>query len=196
MYQSKGYGGIMEDHEIIVLYNCRNEQAIVESDKKYGKYCYRIAYNILSSNEDSEECVNDTWLRTWNAIPPAVPPSLKFFVAKITRNLSIDRYRKSHRAKRGTGSTELQFEDALGSVVLKSTDDVSAISRQLSDDLDSFLNSLSERDAFVFIRRYFFFDSAKAIARRYDLKEEHVFVILSRTRQKLREYLTEKGYTV
>jgi len=185
----------MKDNEIVDLYTKRDETAIHESDKKYGKFCYRIAYTILMNNEDSEECVNDTWIRTWNAIPPERPNSLKLFLAKITRNLSIDRYREIHSEKRGGDQEIFSFEE-MGCVILPDTIDEDAASNQLIADLNHFLRSIPPRDAYVFIRRYFYLDPAREIAKRYNMQESNVFTVLSRTRQKLREFLTDKGYSI
>lgn len=101
----------MDDKQIIELYWQRNEDAIHETSLKYGSYCYSIAHNILSNNEDSEECVNDTWLKAWNSIPPQRPVHLKMFLAKITRNLSFDKYKAGKAAKRGNGEIAVVLDE-------------------------------------------------------------------------------------
>ena len=101
----------MEDAEIIELYFRRSEEAIAESDRKYGAYCSSIAWRILKSREDSEECVSDTWLRAWGAMPPARPRFLRAFFGKITRNLSLGRYERDHAAKRGGGEVSIALDE-------------------------------------------------------------------------------------
>lgn len=186
----------MQDEQIITLYNERDEQAIVETDAKYGKYCMSIAQNILQNMQDSEECVNDTWLHTWNAIPPAHPFDLKTFVGKITRNLSINRFKFRARAKRGGGEAVLAL-DELCEVAAPDSDIESQLEKEeFARILNEFLHGLSERDCNVFIRRYYFVDSVEDIADRYSLSHDNVLKILSRARQKLRRQLQKEGITV
>ena len=101
----------MEDDKIIALYWARKEEAISETDRKYGSYCRSISFRILNDKEDSEECVNDTWLHTWNAIPPGKPEFLAGFLGKIVRNLSISKYRAGHAQKRGSGETQALLDE-------------------------------------------------------------------------------------
>lgn len=186
----------MQDEQIITLYNERDEQAIVETDAKYGKYCMSIAQNILQNMQDSEECVNDTWLHTWNAIPPAHPFDLKTFVGKITRNLSINRFKFRTRAKRGGGEAVLAI-DELCEVAAPDSDIESQLQKEeFARILNEFLHGLSERDCNVFIRRYYFVDSVEDIADRYSLRYDNVLKILSRARKKLRQSLEGEGYSV
>ena len=186
----------MQDEQIIELYNERNEQAIVETDAKYGKYCMSIAQNILQNMQDSEECVNDTWLQTWNSIPPAHPVDLRTFLGKITRNLSINRFKFRTRAKRGGGQTLLAL-DELCEVAAPESDIESHINKQeFARILNAFLWDLPERDANIFIRRYYFVDSVEDIANRYSLSCDNVLKILSRARKKLRQRLEGEGYSV
>lgn len=186
----------MQDEQIIALYNERDEQAIVETDAKYGKYCMSIAQNILHNMQDSEECVNDTWLHTWNTIPPAHPFDLKTFVGKITRNLSINRFKFRTRAKRGGGEAVLAL-DELCEVAAPDSDIESQLQKEeFARILNEFLHGLSERDCNVFIRRYYFVDSVKDIADRYSLRYDNVLKILSRARKKLRQSLEGEGYSV
>lgn len=186
----------MQDQQIIDLYNQRNEQAIVHTEKKYGSYCMSIAQSILQNMQDSEECVNDTWLHTWNSIPPAQPNNLRTYLGKITRNLSFHRYEARHRQKRGGGEVILAL-DEIGEVASPDAD----LSAQLEKDefariLNAFLWSLPERECSIFIRRYYYIDSVDTIAERYSISKDAVYKILSRTRIKLRKRLEQEGYTV
>jgi RNA polymerase sigma-70 factor (ECF subfamily) len=183
----------MEDTKIIDLYFARNETAITETDQKYGTYCRSIAWNILQNHEDSEECVSDTWLRAWNAMPPQRPRVLRQFLAKITRNLSLDRFRADHAQKRGSGEVPLALEELKECV--GSGDPATDAERKLLEELiGQFLQQLSQRDRGVFLRRYFYMESRKDIAARYGMKETNVRLCLSRTRQRLREYLRKEDF--
>ena len=183
----------MEDTKIIELYFDRNESAITETDQKYGAYCRSIAWNILQNHEDSEECVSDTWLRAWNAMPPEKPNILRQFLAKITRNLSFDRFRSDHAQKRGSGEVPLALEELKECV--GSGDPATDAERKLLEELiGQFLQQLSQRDRGVFLRRYFYMESRKDIAARYGMKETNVRLCLSRTRQRLREYLRKEDF--
>ncbi len=185
----------MDDRQIIELYNQRDEKAISETSDKYGSYCFAIAYNILSNEQDSEECVNDTWLRTWNAIPPQKPNCLRLFLAKITRNLSLDKYKAMNRDKRG-GKLTVALEE-IEEFVPDAIGVESAIEEQeFMDAVNRFLRSLPEREGNIFIRRYFYVDSTEQIARRFGLTEGNVLRVLSRTRKKLKKHLESEGYTV
>jgi len=186
----------MEDHQIIELYELRDERAIEETKSKYGKYCFSIANNILADELDAEECVNDTWLKLWSSIPPERPASLKAFAAKITRNLSFNRYRSKTAEKRGGGETELALSEM--EEFLSDTADVTSEfeRRELVKTLNRFLYSLAERERNIFISRYFYVDSVADIAKAFSIKESNVLMILSRTRKKLRITLEREGYTI
>lgn len=155
----------MNDEKIISLYFERNEEAVSASDEKYGKYCFAVANNILESEEDSKECVNDTWLRAWNSIPPAKPSVLKLFFAKITRNLAFDKYEKSHTKKRESFASLLsELEECIPSV----TDTESEYSsKELGSAITYFLASVSFREKNFFIERYYFGNSVKQIAKKH-----------------------------
>lgn len=185
----------MEDAQIIDLYFDRNENAIKETDIKYGTYCHGIAMNILHSPEDSKECVNDTWLRAWNSMPPQRPKFLRQFLAKITRYLSFDRYRWHHAQKRGSGEMTLALEE-LHNCVGGGDPATEAELEVLKDRINVFLLSLPARDRGIFLRRYFYVEEISAISRRYQMREANVRLILSRTRQKLRSYLEKEGFEV
>ena len=186
----------MEDYRIIELYNKRDERAISETSLKYYSYCFAIAKNILPSREDCEECVNDTWLRVWNSIPPEKPDSLKAYLARITRNLSIDRYRENTSVGRGGGELALAFEELDDFVADTSSPSSELEGEELATFISSFLRSLPQRDRRVFVLRYFYMDSTESIASACGLKESYVLVLLSRTRKKLREALKKGGYSI
>jgi RNA polymerase sigma-70 factor (ECF subfamily) len=184
----------MEDTGIIELYWQRNERAIQESSLKYGAYCHAIAYNILQSPPDAEECVNDTWMRAWNAMPPKRPSALQTFLGKITRNLSFDRYKEGRRKKRGGGETALVL-DELAEIVSGKEDPVDGVLRkELAAEIDRFLSSLPQGKQQLFILRYWYVCSIAEISGRTGMSENNVSVSLSRIRAGLRNYLTERGY--
>ena len=183
----------MEDCEIIALFWSREERAIEETDRKYGRYCWTIAHNILRSREDSEECVNDTWLRAWNAMPPQRPAILPSFLGRITRNLSLDRYKAGHTGKRGGGQLPLALEE-LGECIPSAGSVEEALElEELTRLLDRFLRDLPEKECCIFLRRYWYVDSTRDIAHRYEMAEGSVKSTLYRTRQKLRACLEKEG---
>lgn len=186
----------MQDEQIIDLYWQRDERAIAESEVKYGSYCHGIAYHILANHEDAGECVNDTWFRAWNAMPPNRPGILRLFLAKITRNLSIDKWKAKSAKKRGGSQMEVALEELADCVA--DTADVEGIvaRKELEKVINVFLHSLPERECNIFLRRYFYVEDAAEIAGRYALKESNVLMILSRTRKKLRQYLEKEGYVL
>ncbi len=184
----------MEDGQIIELYWQRDTDAISETAAKYGAYCFAVADGILHSAEDSEECVNDVWLRAWNAMPPQRPKALRAFLARITRNLAFDRFRAQAAEKRGGGEIDLVL-DELGECLGGGADAQSACeAEELRRSIGRFVRSLPERDGNVLVRRYFFAEPVTDIAKRYGLSENNVTVILSRTRRKLKAHLRKEGY--
>ena len=183
----------MDDRKIIELFFARDERALRECEERYGRYCETIAKNILASDEDADEIVNDTLLRAWNTIPPEDPKSLKVYLGTLSRNLSLDRYRKMTAEKRGGCEVSLCLEEA--EEFLADTSEEYDKS-ELSALLNGFLHSLPERECDIFVRRYFYCDSTAEIARRFALKEANVLVILSRTRKKLKNALEKGGYTL
>ncbi len=186
----------VQDEQIIALYNARDEQAIVQTDKKYGTYCMCIAQQILQNLQDSEECVNDTWLSAWNSIPPANPPRLKHYLGKITRNLSINRYKAQSRQKRGGNQATLALHE-LEEIASGEPSAQSYLEKQmLAKDLNRFLYSLPVRECNVFIRRYYHVDSIESIASRYGISVANVYKILSRVRTQLRAFLQQEGWPI
>lgn len=178
----------MEDEKIISLYWARNEAAICETAAKYGKYCHTIAYNVLGSHEDAKECVNDTWKSTWDAIPPERPRSLGGFLARITRNIAIDRYRHDTAQKRGAKSVIEEYWECIPSEDAPLEDEVA-----LKQAIDRFLAGLDTRSRVIFLRRYWYAMSVGEIAAGMRLTESHVSVILHRTKQKFKDHLKKEG---
>ena len=186
----------MEDEKIISLYWARDEQAITETSEKYGPYCRAIAHNILFDPADEEECLNDTWLRAWNAIPPQRPRVLSVFLGKITKNLSYDMYRKKHREKRGGGEITLVLEE-LSECVSGNTDpEQKLIGDELNNIINSFLATLSDEYRHMFIIRYWYSESIRDMAKRFRKSENSISVTLSRIRGRLKTYLAERGYDI
>ena len=184
----------MEDYQIVGLYWKKDENAIKETSDKYGAYCFAIADNILQNTEDSEECVNDTWLNAWNAMPPQRPAKLRMFLAKITRNLSFNRFNARSAQKRGGGEIVLVL-DELADCLASETDVVSEYeAKELGQSIRKFVQSLPERDGNIFVRRYFFTEPIAQIAKKYGLTENNVTVILSRIRKKLKTHLIKEGF--
>lgn len=182
----------VDDLQIIELYFARDEQAIRETDTKYGKLCLRIAINILNDHEDSEECVNDTYLKTWNTIPPTRPNNFTAFLCRITRNLSLTRLDFNTAMKRATNAVVSFAElDELVSVEATPQGDMDAaeLGRLISD----FLRRENPDARNVFIRKYWFFDSVSDIAARYSFSESKVKSILFHMRNKLKSYLEKEG---
>ena len=184
----------MEDSQIIELYWQKNAEAIRETSAKYGSYCYRIADSILNSPEDSEECVNDTWLHTWNAIPPQRPGVLRLFLARVTRNLALDRYSARRAEKRGGGEMALVLDELAECLPGGADVERDFEARELGERIRRFVRELPEREGNVFVRRYFFAESAAEIGERYGMTENHVCVMLSRTRRKLKTKLKKEGF--
>lgn len=183
----------MEDRQIVELYWQKSEDAIKETDRKYRAYCFTIANNILCNRQDSEECVNDTWLNAWNAIPPQKPKVLQTFLAKITRNLSFNRFHARSAQKRGSGEIILVLDELAECLSSKSNVESEYAAKELGQHIRLFVRALPEKDCNVFVRRYFFTESVREIAKRYQLTENNVMVILSRTRKKLKQYLIKEG---
>lgn len=186
----------MEDKDIVQLFLDRNEQAITETSSKYGHYCFSIANNILNNRKDAEECVNDTYLNTWNSIPPHKPKRLSTFLGKIVRNLSFNKYKSIHSMKRGGYEISLIL-DELGEIV---SDEISiednVIKNELVKTIDDFIGTLSVEKRYIFIRRYWYCDKITAIADQCGRTENSIYVELNRIRKKLRDHLKERGYDI
>lgn len=186
----------MEDEAIIKLYFDRDERAVQETDRKYGRYCFTLANGILHSDQDAEETVSDTWLKAWNVIPPKKPAVLKLFLAKITRNLAFTRWRSYNTEKRGGGEMALVLEELEDCVAAPGGVEDHMNGKELALAIRAFLDTLPEREQNIFLRRYFFVEESEAIAQRYGMKRATVLRTLSRTREKLKAYLIKEGYAV
>lgn len=185
----------MEDNAIIDLYWARDQKAIVRTEEKYGKYCYKIAWNVLREHRDCEECISDTWLRAWNRMPSERPGILLAFLGAITRNLSLDRYRRSHAAKRGGGEMPFVYEELQDCVSSRGPEE-EFDGCSLTEALNGFLEGLKKDQRMIFVRRYWYLDSMQEIAKKYGISESKVKTDLFRMRKKLQEYLREQGFRV
>ena len=186
----------MEDERILELYFARNEQAIAETDRKYGGYCYSLANSILQNQQDAEETVSDTYMKAWNSIPPKRPDIFKMFLAKITRNLAFSRWRQYSAEKRGGGEMCIVLDELEECIPDHGSVEDHLNSKELLKTILGFLDTLPTREQDIFLRRYFFVEESAFIAKRYDMKPATVLRTLSRTRIKLKTYLTREGYTI
>lgn len=183
----------MDEKQIIELYWARSENAIAETAGKYGQFCHSIAYNILFDREDSEECVNDTYLHAWNAIPPRRPDRLGAFLGKITRNLALKRYEKKSAMKRGGGQVMLALDELAECIPDPNTVERRVDNKMLAEKLDAFLSQLNAESRRIFLRRYWNLSSVREIAAAYGITESKVKMSLMRTRGKLRSFLEQEG---
>lgn len=182
----------MEDDGIVALYFARNEQALEETAKKYGADCHVVSYQILRSHEDAEECVNDTYIRVWNAIPPQRPNHLRAFLLKIARNLALTAYQAARTQKRGGGQV-LALTQELSDCVTGNPE-AHVAQAELTQVLDRFLMELPDRDRYIFLRRYWHGDTVAEVAARCHIAMGTAKSSLFRSRQKLHRYLLERGY--
>lgn len=183
----------MNDEDLIALYFARDERAILETGRVYGRYCTAVARNILSSQQDAEECVSDTWLHAWNAIPPQRPQVLKSFLGRITRNLALHQWHRLSADKRGGGQLPLVL-DELAELVSGNDEEAQTLEREvLLSALEDFLAALSAEKRRIFVCRYWYADSVKAIALRFGKTENNISVTLNRLRNQLKQLLSERG---
>lgn len=183
----------MEDSQIVELYWARSEKAIRETADKYGAYCYTIAYNILHSHEDSEECVNDTYLKAWHAMPEARPDKLGAFLGRITRNLSLKRWEEAHAQKRGEGQLPLALDELQACIPEAESQDRMVDDIALADILNRFLASMSAEKRKIFMRRYWYFSPITDIAKDFSISESKVKMALLRSRNELKMFLEKEG---
>jgi RNA polymerase sigma-70 factor (ECF subfamily) len=186
----------MTDQGIIQLYWDRDERAIEETDLAYGKYCRTISCTILGSKEDAEECVNDTYLHTWNAIPPKKPDKLSAFLARICRNLSVDRIRKKTARKRGGSEWTAALEELEPFVPGGDDPEKTMEDAELAASLETFIRSLTERDQALFLRRYYYLQPIAEAADACGLREGAAKVALYRIREKLKAHLGKEGIAI
>lgn len=186
----------MEDAQIVDLYWARDEAAISETEAKYDRYLTKIAYNILASNEDSRESVNDTYLAAWDSMPPHRPGILSTYLAKLTRRISIDCFRGRTRAKRAPSQYALSLEE-LGECVSGGNTTEEIVNRKLlADAIGIFLRLQSQEARTAFLGRYYYCDSLKEVAAYCGMSESKAKSLLYRTRLALKEYLTKEGFSL
>ncbi len=186
----------MEDRQIIELYWRRDENAIAQSEQKYGAYCRAVAQKILRIAEDVEECVSDTWLAAWNAMPPARPAVLRTFLGRLSRNVSVNRSLYRSAQKRGGGEVPLALEELRDCAAGGGSAEDAVETAELGRLIDTFLRTLPAEECDLFLRRYWYLDPIDEIARRFHLRSGTVKTRLHRTRRKLRDYLMEEGYAL
>ncbi len=184
----------MEDAEIIALYHRRDERAITETDIAHGAFCRRIAINILDIREDAEECVNDTWLAAWNKMPPDRPDCLRAFLGRITRNLSISRFRKIRAKKRFSGMEIMLSE--LGECISDSNVDKDIDGRELSRIISGWLDRLDRTDRALFVRRYWYGDQLKNLAEECGIPVDKLARKMQRLRLSLKKELEKEGVEI
>ena len=184
----------MKDHQIVELYWERNEDAIRQTQRKYGAYLSKVAYNILSDFEDSKECVNDTYLAAWNSMPSNRPGTLSAYLGKITRQISIDVFRKRHTVKRYASEYAVSLEELGDSFSDGVTPELVLNAKLLDEAINRFVRELPDDARNTFIGRYYFFDSLKDVAAYCGMSESKAKSLLYRTRQSLRAYLVKEGF--
>ena len=183
------------DAEIIKLFFDRDESAISASSAKYGKYITAVAANVLGNHQDAEECVNDALLKAWESIPPASPKNFPGFLAKITKNIALNRYRQSYTEKRGNGEISSVFEELSECVPDRSSSvEQSCENKELLSEINAFLNKLASNRRDIFVLRYWYCMSVSELAVRTGMSENRVSVELSRIRRKLMNYLQKRGF--
>ena len=186
----------MEDGKIIDLYWARSQQAIAESEEKYGPYCHTIARRILDREEDAEECVHDTWLHAWNAMPPQRPGVLSAFFGKLTRNLSLDRWRRLRAAKRGGSQVEVALHELEDCLPDHRRPDEELEAGETAALIADFLRRQPKLDRMLFVRRYFHLEPLDSLARRFGLTTGQIKSRLHRMRQRLKAELEREGVAV
>lgn len=186
-------GEKMEDSRIIELYFARDEAAISLTNQKYGRYLKSIAYNILQNEEDSDECVNDTYINAWNSIPPKKPNRLQTYLGKITRNISLNLIEKHNALKRGNNQVSLALDELSECIP---NNDNAFEDAELTELINRFLRSLSSEACKVFVLRYWYVYSSAEISQLCKISESNVNVSLFRTRKKLKAFLEKEGITI
>lgn len=183
----------MQDQRIVGLFFARDEGAITAAAATYGGYCYRIAYNILQNREDADECVNDTWLSAWNAIPPHRPSNLSTFLGKLTRNHALNRYDLRHAQKRGRGQTELALEELKDCVPAPGGIEEALDEKVLTAAIEQFLLAQPVLQRKLFVGRYWHLYSVRDMAKAYGISESRAASMLFRMRNKLKLHLQKEG---
>ena len=184
----------MNDKDIVQLFFERSQQAVIKLSQKYGKLCFHIALNILKCNEDAEECENDTYLKTWNSVPPDEPICLRAYVSRIVRNLALSQYRYNHRQMR---DSHLQvYLSELQDCIPASQDVEASADDTVNSVIQAFLSTLDLTTKALFIQRYFYMESISVLSKKFGIKESNVSTKLNRTRLKLKQYLEREGVTL
>lgn len=184
----------MEDREIVAMYWARNPDAIAATQEKYGIFCYQLAWRVLSQGEDAQECVNDTYLAAWNAMPPHRPQVLSMFLVKLLRRIAINRLKHNLTQKQGGGAVPMPLEELSECLAGCDSPENQVVARELSQTIRRFVKGLPPREQSLFVRRYFFTETLEQIAADYAMTQNHVAVMLHRTRRKLKAYLIQEGY--
>ena len=185
---------LLSDEKIIEMFWDRDERAISETDRKYGKYLYAIAYNIVHDHPDCEECLNDTYLGTWNKIPPARPTAFQSFLSKIMRNIAIDCFRKNTAQKRVPSEMTVSLGELDECMAYQSDMEEDRMVRELAVMLNDFLAGLPKRRQFVFVCRYYYADSVAKIAEMLGLSEKTIRRDISQMKADLKAFLEKGGY--
>ncbi len=182
---------MIDDERIIELFFARSEKAIAELDVKYGKLFHKLSHNILNNRQDAEECVNDAYLGAWNTIPPTKPNPLQAYVCKIVRNISLKLYYRKEAIKRNS-EYDIVIQEIEAYISAPNTVETSIETKELAQIIESFLDTMSEENFVIFMRRYWFSDTYAEIAKRVGISEKNVSVRLTRIRKQMREYLIER----
>lgn len=183
----------MNDQQIIELYMERSEKAVSETYDKYSAYCNSISFSILQNSEDAEECVNDTFQKAWESIPPNRPSNLKAFLGKIARNISLNRLKHSKTQKRGSGQIDVLLSELEECISDKFSVENEVDSKQLSQSINAFLESLTAEKRKIFVSRYWYARSIREISAQYNISEEKIKSILFRLRKQLKSHLEKEG---
>ena len=186
----------MKDERIVELFFDRREEALKETEKKYGRYLYKIASGILNNKSDSEESVSDTYLAAWNSIPPQRPQKLSAYLGKLARRISIDNLRRKTSQKRGGTQYELSLNELEDCVKSTSTLEEDMENNELGEAISRFLRTISKENRCLFVERYFFCNSLKDSAKKLGISEAKAKSSLYRTRLLLRDYLTKEGFEI
>lgn len=184
----------MEDTEIIRLFQQRDQQAIEEASKKYGGLCNAVTKNILHNSQDAEECVNEALWRAWESIPPQKPEVLSAFLAKIAKNIALNRYKADHREKRGGGEPQAVLDELENLISEGTSVEEETERRELLEAVNGFLKKLPRKKRIMFVRRYWYCDRITDIGARVGVSENNVSVTLNRTREALKKYLQKRGF--
>ncbi|MBQ8817080.1 MAG: sigma-70 family RNA polymerase sigma factor [Clostridia bacterium] len=185
----------MDDKLLIEMFNCRSEEAIKCLSEKYGATMYSVSYNILNKHEDAEECVNDAYVGIWNAIPPTNPDSLCAFACRVTRNISLTRYKRNNAAKR-KGMAHTDFEEISEFIPDERTVSEELEAKEITETLNFWLSKLNRENLYIFMRRYWYMDSVTDIAKNTELSDAAVYLRIDRMKKSLLKFLTERGILI